>query len=116
MLKIFKAKRLFSFPLRKFVEKFRNNGAVFNKISLNEKFVNEEETIVRMIEEIRGEGETQSVAFQRHDVIFIANNGHFKQFDRLKLGQLVHLNKITLAQCISIKEKVVTFMLASRER
>jgi hypothetical protein len=87
-------------------------------LNKNPEHPSEEENLTNLIKDLRSFKDSNHIEkpkiIQKDDIIFISNLD--EQFKSLKLGEIIQINNKSLAQCISLKENLVTCILLNRDK
>ena len=87
--------------------------------SINMKFPTEEENLSNLLKEmnqdkndITNKNLNNVINYiQKGNILFISDFNENSKINKLKLGQFILINKKIQAQCVSIREKMVTFLM-----
>jgi hypothetical protein len=86
------------------------------KIVTDNGFPSEEESLASLINELAERREVSEVinVFQRDEIVFVSNFKQNELLSSIGLGQFVRLNRVVNAQCVGVKENLITFMVNKR--
>jgi hypothetical protein len=91
-----------------YINRFHNTK--LNKLIKNELPKDEENLDLLLKEMNRGETSSNISFNQKDDIIHISS----EKFEKIKLGECIKFNNKHFAQCVAIKENLVTLMLMDR--
>jgi hypothetical protein len=90
----------------------------FTKVSSgqNSNIPLEEENLANLLNEMTLQKSTdnQNLIVQKNEILFIAKPDEMMK--KVKLGQFIKLNETCLAQCISIKDSLFTFLALNKQK
>jgi hypothetical protein len=90
----------------------------FTKVSSgqNSNIPLEEENLANLLNEMTLQKSTdnQNLIVQKNEILFIAKPDEMMK--KVKLGQFIKLNETCLAQCISIKDSLLTFLALNKQK
>jgi hypothetical protein len=90
----------------------------FSKNLNNLALPSEEENLTNLLKDLRSSKDNSQIEkpkiLQKDDIIFISNLDD--SFSEIKVGQIIQINNKSIAQCISIKDNLVTCILLNKEK